>query len=179
MTSRHSTSPLMTLERPRSFSMFKRSWMLGRRKSASTSRVLRFCRLWATARCMAAVVLPSRGVADVINSVRGRRARSESRIESRSVRTASSYADAWSSRLLMARSEPLVPFAPIGISRPRQCFTTGSEPRTSVFMPCWICSGSRTVLSRVSARTAAPTASKVENKSASSALSFRSGNTGL
>ena len=49
---------------------------------------------------------------------------------------------------------------------PRQDFTTGSEPRTSVLKPFWICSGSRTVLSRTSARTAAPTPSRVEKRKA-------------
>ena len=115
------------------------------------------------------VVLPSRGVAEVISSDRGRRLRSESRMESRNVRMASSNAAAWSlwrPDFTRAHDSRCCCVA-TGSSRSRQDFTTGSEPRTSVFRPCWICSGSRTVLSRTSASTAAPTASRVEKRNAS------------
>ena len=55
----------------------------------------------------------------------------------------------------------------------------GRLPITSVWNRFLICSGSRTELSRTSARTAKPTASSVEHRNASSTFSFRFGKTGL
>src|ERR1035441_8300403 len=110
----------------------------------------------------------------------GRRPRSESRMESRNVRIASSKAGSWPlwrppdfTRALL----PLPLFETSG-SLPSQDFTTGSEPRTSVFKPRWICSGSRTLLSRTSAKIAAPMPRRLAKRNARIPLSHRPGKTG-
>jgi len=61
-----------TVDNPRSLGKSNRLWIPGRRRSASINSVLRPCELCAIERCVAVVLFPSRGVAEVISSDRGR-----------------------------------------------------------------------------------------------------------
>src|ERR1017187_645228 len=70
-----------------------------------------------------------------------------------------------------------------GVERSLSCINDTPEGSNCtdyyLAIPFWICSGSRTVLSRTSAMTAALTASRVEKRKARPAFSGKSGKTGL
>ena len=119
------------------------------------------CCACAIARLAAVVGLAFSGAELVTSSDRIRRSKSVSRMELRSVRIASSK---------LLRLDPLVPCRapapradpPDSVARPRHAFTVGNVPMTSRIQRPRTCSGSRTVLSIMSASTVAPDASSRE-----------------